>query len=126
MTGRDSVLIGFAGGDDAEGRAVARRLADAVTERGAEAAVLSGDAVPDGVRAATGPPEGRGALAVEVTGGPRAYDDPLVVGAAEFDPVSRLLAELELRGLPKAPPAPYSAEEEDEVARRLEALGYID
>jgi hypothetical protein len=125
MTERDSVLIGFAGGDDAEGRAVARRLADAVAERGAKAAVLSGDAVPDGVRAVAEPPEGRGAFAVEVTGGPRAHE-PLVVGAAEADPVGRLLAELEPLGLPEAPAGPYSAEEEDEVARRLEALGYID
>ncbi|WP_406153092.1 hypothetical protein OG217_05310 [Streptomyces sp. NBC_01023] len=126
MTARDSVLIGFADGDDAGTRTIARRLTDAVTERGARAAVLSGDAVPSGVRAAARTPEGRPALAVEVTGGPSAYD-PLVVGPAEPDPVSRLLRELERHGLPNATPTtPYSAEEHDEVARRLEALGYID
>ncbi|MFD5492538.1 hypothetical protein ACFYY3_11445 [Streptomyces sp. NPDC001812] len=126
MTSPESVLIGFPGGDDDAGRTLARRLADAVIERGGRAAVLSGDAVPDGVRAAARPPEGRPALAVEVTGGPRA-DEPLLVGPAEPDPVGRLLGELERHGLPGgAPSTPYSAEEQDEVARRLEALGYID
>ncbi|MEI7031020.1 hypothetical protein [Streptomyces pratensis] len=126
MTAPESVLIGFSGGDDDAGRALARRLADAVIERGGRAAVLSGDAVPEVARTAAPPPEGRTALAVEVTGGPRA-DEPLVAGAAEPDPLGRLLGELERHGLPGgAPSAPYSAEEQNEVARRLEALGYID
>ncbi|MFD6326271.1 transglutaminase domain-containing protein [Streptomyces sp. NPDC058442] len=46
MTSPESVLIGFSGGDDGAGRTLARRLADAVIERGGRAAVLSGDAVP--------------------------------------------------------------------------------
>lgn len=125
MTAPESVLIGFPGGDDDAGRALARRLADAVIKRGVRATVLSGGAVPEGVRAAACPPEGRPALAVEVTGGPRA-DEPLLVGPAEPDPVGRVLGELERHGLPASAPAPYSPTEEDEVARRLEALGYID
>ncbi|WP_173265937.1 hypothetical protein [Streptomyces pacificus] len=123
MTERDGVLIGFTDGDTASRLALARRLTDAVARRGAQATVLTGQAVPAALRAALGPDAA--GLAVEVTGGPRGAG-PIVVPPGELDPLDRLLGELERRGLPPAPAAPYSPDEEDEVARRLEALGYID
>lgn len=42
MTERDGVLIGFAGGDTAARQALARRLTDFVSQRGAWATVLTG------------------------------------------------------------------------------------
>ncbi|MER7487004.1 hypothetical protein ABTY20_14105 [Streptomyces sp. NPDC126497] len=123
MTERDGVLIGFADGDTAARRALARRLTDLVAQRGARATVLTGPAVPAELRAALGPDATD--LVVEVTGGPRGAE-PIVVPPGEPDPLDRLLRELERHGLPPAPAAPYSPDEEDEVARRLEALGYID
>ncbi|WP_344049278.1 hypothetical protein [Streptomyces thermoalcalitolerans] len=123
MTERDGVLIGFADGDTAACRALARRLTDVVAQRGARATVLTGPAVPAALRAALGPDAA--GLVVEVTGGPRDAE-PIVVPPGEPDPLDRLLRELERHGLPPAPAAPYSPDEEDEVARRLEALGYID
>jgi hypothetical protein len=123
MTERDGVLVGFAEGVAAR-EALARRLADAVAERGAQATVLTGEAVPAELLAGLGGTAGAG-LAVEVTGGPRSAE-PVLVPPEEPDPVERALRELERHGLPAAPAAPYSPDEEDEVARRLEALGYID
>ncbi|MFF1509637.1 hypothetical protein [Streptomyces sp. NPDC058326] len=123
MTERDGVLIGFADGDTAARQALGRRLADAVAQRGARATVLTGPAVPAELRAALGP--GATALAVELAGGPRDAE-PIVVPPGEADPLDRLLRELERHGLPPESAAPYSPAEEDEVARRLEALGYID
>ncbi|MET9801732.1 hypothetical protein [Streptomyces sp. NPDC006368] len=117
MTERDGVLIGFADDDTAARQELARRLTDAVARRGARTTVLTGPAVPAELRAV--------GLVVEVTGGPRGAE-PIVVPPGEPDPLHLLLRELERHGLPPAPAAPYSPDEEDEVARRLEALGYID
>ncbi|GGS67097.1 hypothetical protein GCM10010238_64790 [Streptomyces griseoviridis] len=116
MTEPDGVLIAFAGGDTADRQVLARRLTDTVVQRGARATVLDGPAIPAGLRAA---------LVLQVTGGPRGAE-PIVVPPGEPDPLDHLLRELERRGLPPASAAAYSPDEEDEVARRLEALGYID
>ncbi|MER5307651.1 hypothetical protein ABT034_07660 [Streptomyces sp. NPDC002773] len=123
MTERDAVLIGFAEGGTAARQALGRRLADAVARRGARATVLTGPAVPAELRAALGPDTT--ALAVELAGGPRGAE-PITVPPGEADPLDRVLRELERHGLPPEPAATYSPAEEDEVARRLEALGYID
>lgn len=115
----DVVLVWFAAGDDQAGPELATRL---VREVGGNAQVLRGSGA---VAAGAGlpVPSDRQALAVQVAGRP---SDTSVITIEKYDEIglNKVLAQLQERGLVAA--APYSESEQNEVARRLEALGYIE
>jgi hypothetical protein len=131
MTISNSVLVWFPGGAIERNQDLARRLISSISLRGGTAELLSGSTALSAARAAgldgdTSAPDdavaGNDALAILATAQLTA-GQPLIVNFAEDDAVGHVLVELGKRGLPTAV---YTESEQEQVARRLEALGYID